>query len=585
MADGYYDVVIEFLPTLNPMFVFLEHFHVYKDMDTTILSAYAAEKISLDIYDENNTRLPFYGKTADQCGVLFEFAPGLKTRLAGIVSFGGDNRYMWMSQVPPDTKLSFGKNSLKEEHPYKRYVVSYPSVMGITGPTTFSNSPSDLRLYPHIFQGTPAVKDPYYLFYYGFMVNPAISGGIYAFELTFGTTEYPAAKYDTIMLYSSGVAADSDYAFFITAISHDENPPDALTGGVSDYETYIDNNDNLLVSLKSNYPPAAADYGVPQNIYAHYGLSAPFSAFRGYNTSASNEIFMYCMFRGQMNEFRKIDWIVSTYDIWQGSQHLVHDTIRTKFIDYAVPAPGKYTVFLNDSNYTLFGKQGFLEAKLDFDLGNADPNSPMLTSFRVLDGNGLVSTELIHGYGGSLQFTAGDFEYLMDPYTQFYHGLSEARVYYKEFSSTSWNLLPIVEHTAAFDTVNGRSFSADLAQVINEYPDSAVVDIRIELADSAGNTTTQTMHPAFMVRDAIVGTGSLVKAANGLLFPNPASDLLHISCPEGRCTVSVFTSRGDLVQQVNGKNTVDVSGLKPGLYLVKILDNTTGNQSAGKFVR
>jgi hypothetical protein len=585
MVDGYYDAVVKYMTGLVPIFVYLENFHVYKDMDTTILSAYAAEKITLNGYDENNTLLPFISKPSDQSGILFNFSPDLKCQMLGITFGGFDNRYMWISQVPPDTKLSFSKCSLKEEHPYKRYVVSYPSVMGITGPTTFSNNPSDLRLYPHIFQGTPAAKDPYYMFFYGFMLNEGISGYPWSVEVGMGTNDFPSLKYDTILLYSAGVAADSDYAFFVSSISHEENPPYVGTGGVDDYKTYIDNDNNLIICSRANYPPVAADYGTPQNEYAHYGLSAPFSAFRGYNSSATNEISMFNMFRGQMNEWRRIDRTVATYDVWQYGFHLLHDTIRTNNISYYPSAPGEYTVFLNDSNYTLFGMQGFLEAKLDFDLGNADPNSPMLTSFRVLDGNGLVSTELIHGYVGSLQFTAGDFEYLMPSYTQVYHGLSEAHVYYKEYSSSSWNLLPVVENTAAFDSINGNSYSADLLQVINEYPDSTIVDVRIELVDSVGNTTTQTMHPAFMVRDAIVGTGSLVKADNGLLFPNPASDILHINCPEGRCTVSVYTSRGDLVQQVNGKNTVDVSGLKPGLYLVKVLDNTTGKHSAGKFIR
>jgi autotransporter-associated beta strand protein len=57
------------------------------------------------------------------------------------------------------------------------------------------------------------------------------------------------------------------------------------------------------------------------------------------------------------------------------------------------------------------------------------------------------------------------------------------------------------------------------------------------------------------------------------LYPNPAANEVFIDCPEGRGTVSVVGLDGRFVLLQNlqsGRNSVDISGLTGGIYIVKI---------------
>lgn len=53
------------------------------------------------------------------------------------------------------------------------------------------------------------------------------------------------------------------------------------------------------------------------------------------------------------------------------------------------------------------------------------------------------------------------------------------------------------------------------------------------------------------------------------VYPNPVSDVLNISAPEGSL-VKIYNSLGVVVKTVNGTNSVSVSDLAAGLYVVKI---------------
>ena len=53
------------------------------------------------------------------------------------------------------------------------------------------------------------------------------------------------------------------------------------------------------------------------------------------------------------------------------------------------------------------------------------------------------------------------------------------------------------------------------------------------------------------------------------VYPNPVSDVLNISAPEGSL-VKIYNSLGVVVKTVNGTNSLSVSDLAAGLYVVKI---------------
>lgn len=82
-----------------------------------------------------------------------------------------------------------------------------------------------------------------------------------------------------------------------------------------------------------------------------------------------------------------------------------------------------------------------------------------------------------------------------------------------------------------------------------------------------------------------VGTVGVTAVANNniLLYPNPAKNTLILQNLKGKATINIYNLQGQLIQQTHlaeGKNQVDVSGLKYGMHILKIATNhKTFNQT------
>lgn len=72
---------------------------------------------------------------------------------------------------------------------------------------------------------------------------------------------------------------------------------------------------------------------------------------------------------------------------------------------------------------------------------------------------------------------------------------------------------------------------------------------------------------------------------NFKIYPNPASGYMEISLPEikSNCVASIFSIKGELLKSVNitdSLSRIDISGFKPGTYLVKVMSaNEVGTQT------
>ena len=587
MTDGYYYVFC-FMENILPSIyypIMVKNFHVYKDMDTTILSSSATHNINLMAYDENGNPLENYLHLGDCWDLDLEFPDGIKSAYASIGGCGPSKASgIKMSDFPPEIKIGWGKTDVARNNlPYKDYVISYPILAGLSTDTTQTIFASDYRYFPVYFHPTPAATESCFGFGDGVCQNDSLMGYADCFVPAFvSKSDYPARPTDTIKVYSTEFTVDTNKVFHASNILHVENFEKFyyICGPVM----YLTSNEDIDLNCGDYYPPVAGDYLLSNGNPVVMGTTAPFNMTESFSVSNSKLIQLLPHFNGQANEQRIVDFSLGTWDLWKGDQHLYHDSLRGSYISYGTTDNSVYTVILNDSNYTLSGQQGYLQSKLTYDLKLNDPNPPTLFAFKVLQGDS-VRTEIINGYPASIKLTAGDYDYSPPQYHHVYHSLADIQLYYKEFHDTSWYDLPINAQTEFFNSLNGMPYLADLQPVMNQFPDSALIDIRITLIDSAGNSMTQTIHPAFLIRDALVGSGTKRITNSCLLFPNPASETLHIGVTDDRITASVYASTGQLLIEETDSRDLDISGLPQGFYLVRIRDNFTGNYSFGKFIK
>jgi subtilisin family serine protease len=150
----------------------------------------------------------------------------------------------------------------------------------------------------------------------------------------------------------------------------------------------------------------------------------------------------------------------------------------------------------NGSLYPGVNKTTFVT--MDLDSTRADYLPPALTTMMMLDGTGALATRLEPHGSGSLLFSAADFA--PNGNNRLYQPIrtDSTAVSYRYSGETAWRPLTATQVTEA-PAISGTGilFRVDLASVANVS--GGLVDLKIDLADNAGNRTTETMAPAFSI--------------------------------------------------------------------------------------
>ena len=587
IPDGYYYFfcLMQGLGQTSLLYPLMEkNFHIYKDIDTTISTSSGIHSVNLLANDENGNPVINHCKFGDSWTCILEFPDAMKypytsVGFCGSVYITG----IMMSDFPPEVKITWGKTDVTTELPYKEYVLTYPVLAGINRDTTLTINASDYLYTPVYFHSSPAATESIFGFGSGTILNDSLMGYAHYFVPVFITpSDYPGRLADTIKIFTAGATCATNKLLDATRIVHEENFDKSYD--ISSPVMYMTPAYKLDLTCGYNYPTVAGDYLLSNGNSVAMGSSTPFNMSQSYTVPNSNFIQIYPQFKGQANERRDVDRSFATYDVWKWDDHIYHDSLLDGIVTYGTSDNSVYTVVINDSNYVFFGQQGYLQSKLIFDLGNNDPNAPTLIALKVLQGDSL-RTEIINGFEASVKFTAGDYSYTLPQNLPHYHSLANVQLEFKGFTDTTWQTLPVTIDLQSFDSLSGMQYIADLSPAMNQIPDSSLVDLRVTLVDLAGNLAIQTLHPAFFMRNALVGYGRKTMINSVLLFPNPASETLHIGAVDDQITTWVYTSTGQLVLQVAGSRELDISGLQAGFYLVKVKDQINGNYSIGKFIR
>jgi subtilisin family serine protease len=162
-------------------------------------------------------------------------------------------------------------------------------------------------------------------------------------------------------------------------------------------------------------------------------------------------------------------------------------------VDVSVKGPYHLEATNNGTLYPGVNKTTLVS--MDIDSTRTDFLPPTLTTMMMLDGSGAVATRLEPHGSGSLLFSAADFGPLGNNrvYQQIRAGATA--VWFRYSGETAWRPLTATQVTEAVGT--GTLYRVDLASAANVG--AGLVDLKFDLADNAGNTTTVTMAPAFSV--------------------------------------------------------------------------------------
>jgi hypothetical protein len=583
IPDGYYILYCQKFTYSNAYFVTKENFHVYQDMDTTITIASAIHHVTLTCNDENGIPVTEEGHL-DGMIVCYQFPFGYENQNAIYQVAGTSTEDFFFSETSPLIMISMAMQKIPEIKPYHQYLITYPAQAGIHGNLDLQNSAASLGRYPVILHSPASTGSTYLGYCFGTMFNDSLTGThLPSMIIETNTNTYPANSTDTVLVFGNVSTSDTVPALFAGGILQSKAQnflpgPWTLTSPMF----YVDKNKVLVCSEAGVYPYGQGDCPVANGLTTDLGITAPYNVTYGYSVTPGNTIDINTHYEGQMNEERNMDYSKSTFDIWQNGLLCHHDTLRTNHLVYTVPVAGIYTLILNDSNYQVFDKPGYLQSQMMFDLSNfSDQNSPTLLAFKVLNGNS-VSREVMRGFPASVEFSAGDFT-CPAGFRKIFHMTESAELYFKEYSEPDWHPLVITPLPAFLDSVNGMPYLADLASVQSAYSDSVWIDLKVMLADSAGNTTTQILHPAFLLRDVIAGTGKSLADNLFSIYPNPVKNKLFLVSKEDHFTYSVYTASGQMIMQGKDNKDLDVSGFSRGLYILKF---ESGSKSAfAKFIK
>jgi subtilisin family serine protease len=164
------------------------------------------------------------------------------------------------------------------------------------------------------------------------------------------------------------------------------------------------------------------------------------------------------------------------------------------------PLPGRLPFRIEVSNFgTLSPDVSKTTAiSMAINASHADYLPPSLTTMMMLDGTGAIATRLDPHGSGSLLFSAADFGLNTTGLRVYQQIRGDAtQVSYRYSGETIWRPLTATQVTEDSSSGAGILYRADLAAVA--AVDRGLVDLKFDLADVTGNTTTVTMVPAFSI--------------------------------------------------------------------------------------
>ncbi len=268
------------------------------------------------------------------------------------------------------------------------------------------------------------------------------------------------------------------------------------TGGVTEYQT-----PQLRVdfgAVTTNGAPVPWLYSGDQFIFGS-GPRMAVSSFS--NVTSALRPTLSLDFLGPLGETRGNERINTTVAVFAADGRQLTRVTRNP-IALDLTTRGHFTI--EATNDAVQYPDLPLETKVTMSIDSSRPDyvPPTLTTLFIVDGTGRVSRDIDPHGTASLFFSAADYAY-PNATTRVYQPVrgDATTVSYRYEGGSSWTALPLTQMSEDPGSDNrvsaGILYRADLSSVANV--NWGRFDLRIDLADDAGNTTSVIMQPAFSV--------------------------------------------------------------------------------------
>jgi hypothetical protein len=229
-------------------------------------------------------------------------------------------------------------------------------------------------------------------------------------------------------------------------------------------------------------------------------VSSPYQSETTYGTQTFRGMYIDFDYIGRYGE-KKFNDVRSTSVNINVNGEEIYSGMGYSHINLEELISGTVDVTLTNEMMTVDGMDGANTAQLHYIAGGEDETPPTTTMLHFRDGNGNVTDRFDTASDGMLEFSAGDFNFILTPmntaaYTRQAPDLVE--VFYSPYGEDNWNELPVEEVLENYWPVMGWFYTGSLAGVTGEAYEGWF-DLKVKVTDAAGNWQEQVISPAFRI--------------------------------------------------------------------------------------
>jgi hypothetical protein len=125
-----------------------------------------------------------------------------------------------------------------------------------------------------------------------------------------------------------------------------------------------------------------------------------------------------------------------------------------------------------------------------------------------------------------------------------------------------------IQALPVFTSSTDLHLAPDSQNSVIDYRAIALTDVTVDIDDAITSSTI----PDIGADDYTIATmavGEVAKKAKIQIYPNPVSDVLTVLSSKNVSFISVYNVEGQLIQEANNANIINLAKLYSGVYFVK----------------